>query len=639
MAVEKMRLLSIFGNYDDLDKAIKVCIDSGNFQPENASSLIGGSEGFSYISEENPYSFRLMKIREIFESFEREPKFIGDCSSVDIDEANRRVDELYDTIKSIKTHDSVVNSKIEETRRAVEQLSHFEHLDINLEDAVNCDYIRVRFGRLPFEGFEKLKRYSKEINSIFYPDSSDDVGYWGMYVTPVDKAAETDRVYASLFFERMWIRGFGGGTPASNLARLKKELAELEESKRAIDESDDVYFEEHTELFDLYYSKIRTLHDSFEVRKFAAKYHGSFFLGGWIPKKEEKAIVKALKEIDGVEVEAADPEEFKKLTPPTKIKSSFLTKAYRFYTEIYGVPSYNEVDPTGLVAVVYTLLYGIMFADLGQGIVLSIVGWFMYKFMNMKLGKILVPCGISAAVFGTVFGSVFGNEELLNPMFHALGFEEKPIEIMDSALMFIIVSIVLGVGIIVVSMLFNVVSSIKKRDMSSAIFGHNGIAGIVLYVSLILLLVNMFMGLGISTKALAIGGIFVPVVLIFLKHPLGELVMGKKPSIGSVSDFVIENFFELFEVILSYMSNTLSFLRVGAFVLIHACMMSTFAALAGITGGGVAAVIIMIFGNIFVIALEGLLVGIQVLRLNFYEIFSRFYDGDGIPFTPIKIGE
>ena len=205
--------------------------------------------------------------------------------------------------------------------------------------------------------------------------------------------------------------------------------------------------------------------------------------------------------------------------------------------------------------------------------------------------------------------------------------------------MFIIVSIVLGVGIIVVSMLFNVVSSIKKRDMRSAIFGHNGIAGIVLYVSLILLLVNMFMGLGISTKALAIGGILVPVVLIFLKHPLGELVMGKKPSIGSVSDFVIENFFELFEVILSYMSNTLSFLRVGAFVLIHACMMSTFAALAGITGGGVAAVIIMIFGNIFVIALEGLLVGIQVLRLNFYEIFSRFYDGDGIPFTPIKIGE
>ena len=202
--------------------------------------------------------------------------------------------------------------------------------------------------------------------------------------------------------------------------------------------------------------------------------------------------------------------------------------------------------------------------------------------------------------------------------------------------MFIVVSIVLGVAIIIISMLFNVFSSIKKRDFGSAIFGHNGICGIVLYSSLILLLINMFMKLGINTKALATGGILVPIILIFLKTPLGELVCGRKPKIESISDFVIENFFELFEVILSYMSNTLSFLRVGAFVLIHACMMSTFSALAGITGG-VAAIIIMAFGNVFVIALEGLLVGIQVLRLNFYEIFSRFYDGDGIPFNPVKI--
>ena len=378
------------------------------------------------------------------------------------------------------------------------------------------------------------------------------------------------------------------------------------------------------------------MHDSFEVRKYAAKYHGSFFLAGWVPKSAEKALEKGLHKIDGVEVESAEPKDVKRLTPPTKLKNSILSRAYTFFTEIYGVPSYNEVDPTGLIAVVYTLLYGIMFADLGQGFVLAIVGFLMYKLKGMRLGKILIPCGISGMIFGTAFGSVFGYENLLDPMFHALGFEEKPIEIMSSALMFIVVSIVLGVAIIIISMLFNVFSSIKKRDFGSAIFGHNGICGIVLYSSLILLLINMFMKLGINTKALATGGILVPIILIFLKTPLGELVCGRKPKIESISDFVIENFFELFEVILSYMSNTLSFLRVGAFVLIHACMMSTFSALAGITGG-VAAIIIMAFGNVFVIALEGLLVGIQVLRLNFYEIFSRFYDGDGIPFNPVKI--
>ncbi len=636
MAVEKMKLLSILGRYDDLDRVIDICIESENFQPESASEFMGDSEGFSYLSEENPYSFRLMKAKEIFEHFGTVPEFVEDCSQVDVEEANRRIDNLYETIKTITDHDTVVDTKIEDIKRAIEQLSHFEHMDINLDDVFDCDYIRVRFGRLPFDGFEKLKKYNKDISSIFYPDSSDDVGYWGMYVTPIDRAAEADRVYASLFFERLRLPSYSG-TPATTLAKLKEELKVMQESKKEIDESGDNYFEEHTDLFNLYYSKIKTLNDSFEVRKFAAKYHSSFFLAGWVPKSAEKELVDKLHSVDGVEVESAEPKDFKKLTPPTKMKNSPLTRAYKFYTEIYGVPSYNEIDPTPLIAVVYTLLYGIMFADLGQGIVLALVGAFMFKKMGMRLGKILIPCGISAALFGTAFGSVFGDEELLNPMFRAFGFEEKPIHIMDSALMFIVVSIVLGVAVIIVSMLFNVFSSIKKRDFGSAVFGHNGISGIVLYSSLILLLINMFMGLGISTKALAIGGILVPVILIFLHHPLGEIVCGRKPKIGSVSDFIIENFFELFEVILSYMSNTLSFLRVGAFVLIHACMMSTFAALAGITGGGIAAVIIMIFGNIFVIALEGLLVGIQVLRLNFYEIFSRFYDGDGIPFTPLKI--
>ena len=351
-----MKLLSILGAYGDLDKVISILINSESFQPENASEFMGESEGFSYISEENPYSFRLMKIKEIYEHFEQTPNFIKDCSSVDIDEANRRIDALYETIKTIKDHDSKVETRLDDIRKAIEQLSHFEHMDINLDDVFDCDYIRVRFGRLPFEGFEKLKRYNKDIGSIFYPDSSDDIGYWGMYVTPIDKAAEADRVYASLFFERLRLPSYHG-TPATTLAHLKEELKSLEESKKEIDESDDIYFEEHTDLFDLYYSKIVTLNDSFEVRKYAAKYHSSFFIAGWVPKSAEKSLTDALNKIEGVEVESTDPKDTKKLTPPSKIKSSFLTKAYMFYTEIYGVPSYNEVDPTGLVAIVYTLLY------------------------------------------------------------------------------------------------------------------------------------------------------------------------------------------------------------------------------------------------------------------------------------------
>ena len=99
---------------------------------------------------------------------------------------------------------------------------------------------------------------------------------------------------------------------------------------------------------------------------------------------------------------------------------------------------------------------------------------------------------------------------------------------------------------------------------------------------------------------------------------------------------VSEHFFELFEVCLSYVTNTMSFLRVGAFVLVHAGMMQVVFVLANMFGP-TGYIITVILGNILVCGLEALLVGIQVLRLEYYEMFSRFYLGDGRPFKPVKV--
>ena len=101
-----------------------------------------------------------------------------------------------------------------------------------------------------------------------------------------------------------------------------------------------------------------------------------------------------------------------------------------------------------------------------------------------------------------------------------------------------------------------------------------------------------------------------------------------------VGGFIIEGFFELFEVVLSYVTNTLSFLRVGGFVLSHAGMMLVVATLMNMTSGA-GSILVMILGNLFVMGLEGLIVGIQVLRLEFYEMFSRFFEGDGNIFNPL----
>ena len=153
----------------------------------------------------------------------------------------------------------------------------------------------------------------------------------------------------------------------------------------------------------------------------------------------------------------------------------------------------------------------------------------------------------------------------------------------------------------------------------------------------------MFMfGTNLFTPAYIICLIALPLVLIFFKHPLSNLVMGVKSTEKvSVGNFIIENFIELFEAALSFLSNTMSYLRIGGFVLSHAGMMLVVAQLAGTNTPGaeitVSTVIVYIIGNLIVMGIEGLLVGIQVLRLEFYEIFNRFYDGSGQSFRPIEI--
>jgi V/A-type H+-transporting ATPase subunit I len=121
-----------------------------------------------------------------------------------------------------------------------------------------------------------------------------------------------------------------------------------------------------------------------------------------------------------------------------------------------------------------------------------------------------------------------------------------------------------------------------------------------------------------------------------LKEPLTRLIKKKKQLIkGSKVMFCVETFFEMFEVLLSYVTNTVSFVRVGAFALSHAGMMGVVHLLAD-TASGNPNIVVLIFGNLLVMGMEGLIVGIQVLRLEFYEIFSRFYTGGGREFKPFS---
>lgn len=363
-----------------------------------------------------------------------------------------------------------------------------------------------------------------------------------------------------------------------------------------------------------------------EVKRFAGRTENVFSVAGWVPKSSYDEYLKMFEKEDNITVIVEEAESVDNLKPPTKLKNNRLVRPFQNFVEMYGLPSYNEFDPTMLFAITYTIIFGMMYGDVGHGLVLGIVGFIMAKKKNF-LGPILVRCGISSMIFGVIFSSVFGYEDKL---WHHLW---SP---MHQKMPTLIAAVGVGLVAITIVMIMNIANGIKQKNLERILFDPNGVAGIVFYWGAIITVLSVlnFLPVKVST-VLVVLFIAVPLILMFLKEPLGKLVEGRKDWMPKEKGgFIMETFFEMFELMLSYITNTVSFIRIGAFALNHAGMMLVVFKLAGMSGGS-DNIIVVILGNILVLGLEGLLVAIQVLRLQFYEMFSRYYEGDGKAFEKI----
>lgn len=644
MAVLKIKVTSIIGRMGDLDKVTAVCGKSGVFHPDNSLSFYSDTSDFTPLSEENPYSAPLQRLTDAVNVSRKKLELLSEKEMENVqftrEETESYVRSIASSLDGLQKERAQAQQQVEQYSREIEQVSHFVGMDLNLDEIHDCKYIKVRFGSLPKESFEKLKSYKQNPYIIFFPCTHDDLKYWGVYFAPIDAVSEVDRIFSSLYFERTRLAELRG-TPESGVEELRT-LRDQEIGKiQRVDAKIDALWKKEQTVCAQIYSFLTEQSIFFGIRRYAARYNDNFILTGWIPASSEEAFQKELDQLESVEYTFEGAEEELSHSPPVALKNKAVFRPFEFFVDMYGLPSYDEVDPTPFVAITYILLFGIMFGDLGQGICVSVIGWLMWKWKKMKLGKILVPCGISAAIFGALFGSVFGFEHALDPFYNnVLGLSGKPIEVMEPATTNMIIYSAVGIGIllVIVAILINIYSCIRRKHWENALFGPNGLAGLIFYTALVAGFGGQLVfGWQIVNTAYIIGLIVLPILVMFFREVLGGLVERRfdwKPE--SWGNFIMQNFFEVFEFLLSYATNTMSFLRVGAFVLVHAGMMLVVFTLAEMSSG-IAFVLIAVIGNVFVMALEGLLVGIQVLRLEFYEMFSRFFDGDGRPFNPVVV--
>lgn len=644
MAVADIKLISIVGLVEHFDQAVGVLGKSHVFHPDEVSDFYSSTKNFEHMPSGNVFADPLAELRNSLELAKFPLKYI------DVDDFKISDEELISGSKKICSEiDLLINDvasagmKLNDIKQDILRAKHFIGLNVKFDDLAKCKYIKSCFGRLPKESYGKLSNYDDNPFVNFFVCSEEENYYWGVYITPREYEDKIDRIFSGLYFEQCDISGLDA-TPKEYYDKLTKELPDYESRYNKAVDALNKYKQDNKLNILKYYSMLSQLSLFSTIKSKALTYHGKgFCIVGWIPKEYTEKLKGELEKIESVETEFVDGKDELKHSPPVRLKNNFFFRPFEFYTEMFGVPRYNEIDPTPFVAMTYVVLFGIMFADVGHGIVLSIAGLLMWKLKRMKIGKILVPCGITSAIFGCIFGSVFGFEHMLDPLYKALfGFEEKPIEVMAPSMTNYIIYFAVGIGIVllIAAIIMGIYSKFKQKNPGEAIFGVNGICGLVFYTALVGGIVcQLLLGIPIMSVGYVLGLIVLPLILLYIREPLIKLVNGNKNWMPEKpGEFLVDNFFELFEVLLSYITNTMSFLRVGAFVLVHAGMMEVVFVMAEMSGG-IGYWIIVVLGNFVVLGLEALLVAIQVLRLEYYEMFSRFYTGDGRPYEPVRLND
>jgi V/A-type H+-transporting ATPase subunit I len=672
MAIEKVLLVYIEGSLRKINKTLIKCCESDCFHINPPPDTSGSELAAKNLKDKGVYDRLAKRTKSLADGLGLTPdpnvSYDDIDYSVSVDFKNY-LDEIDGMQKALIQEKLELNASIRSENAIYQNLTQITGLDADLSELLTMKYAKARFGRLPNDSVKKLSFFSEKA-FFFYPFEQEKNYTWCLYITSKPEANSIDYLFRELGFERTKLPEYLKGSSDEATAKL---VAQMESENKRITEIDDELkkiAEREGGKLSKVYAKLTAISNSYELRSNVTVFDGKFHLSGYIPEKEKKRFTGIMDQVGGVTLTFREtaPDE----SAPVRLKNNWLFRPFEMFVKMYGLPASNGMDPTPLVGITYMLLYGMMFGDLGQGLCIMILGLILTKVTKAGLAPIIARIGFSSALFGVLYGSVFGNEEIIRPFFHIpqlyelFGYTEPPHDVFAASNMFLIMALIVGICLILLTMIINIVVSLRMKDYEAGIFSASGICGFVLYGSLVAGLGSSFaLGVDIMNPAYVICLIVLPLVLIFFKELIlhamagkgiksaktakngGNIDTGLKARLEAMNEnkgsdrktvgmFIIEGIIDLFEVCLTYITNTMSYLRIGGFVLSHAGLMLVFSIISNMFDG-VGSIIVLVIGNIFVTGFEGFIVGIQVLRLEFYELFSRFFKGGGVPFRSVSI--
>ena len=556
-----------------------------------------------------------------------------------IENAVEVVEQIEGEVKKITDRLTNETKKLEQLESNLTQLEPIEELGVQISALRNQRFIYSILGIMPTGNIDRLHDSLSRIPFVFLTLRQDNQRAVVWIASARTNAEILDRAIRSAYLIPLVLPDTYHGTPAEiikmlheNIDASRVQISELKKKLSAIKEAHEKDLQ--TLYWDIHSSRLMT--DAI-IRYGRLKY--TYLIIGWTPSNGLDDLIERIKLASKetlIESYPTSRSDVKK-DVPVALQHHKVFQSFQMLVTTYARPRYDELDPTLILAISFPIIYGAMFGDVGQGIVLALIGWLLasrkVKALEglASLSGLILSCGISATLFGFLYGSVFGYEDVLPILWI------RPIENI-----ILILEIAVGAGIFMLSIgfLIGTFNALTAKDWSRLFFQKNGLPGLLLYWSILGFGGTALLNIKAIPSFVFIIIAILSAVVIMFSELLKHLLEGRRPLISDgVSTFAIQAFFEVFETLISFLSNSLSYVRIGAFAVAHGGLNQAIFILGGLLdqGHGVGYFFILIMGNLLIILFEGLIVGIQTMRLEYYEFFSKFFVGGGKRYEPLTL--
>jgi V/A-type H+/Na+-transporting ATPase subunit I len=648
----------------DLLAVTKVLSGYGVFH-QTDSNYPGVASGSANTWQETAgqYSSLERRIQTVMQSLnldEGQPPSQDYEAMVDIDKLRSSVEQIEGEVRVTSDELSEQRKRLEQLETILHQLEPVEDVDIDISSLRDSRYMYSTLGLMPSANMDRMQTSLARVPHVFLTLRSDPNRPVVWLAGPKSNADVLDRAARSAYLDPLNLPTDYQGTPGEIIKSIRNTI---DSTRRRLDELQETLNrlgrERQGQLRDLLWQAhtSRVLSDA--IVRYGQLKH-TYVVTGWVPTDSLEELTRRLRQ--------ASPEILIENLPtsrtshnsnvPVALFNNRYLRPFQMLVNTYARPRYGEIDPSILIAITFPILYGAMFGDLGQGLVLLTAGLLMHNKVIMKgmsgLGLLIAYCGFFAAVFGVLYGSFFGFEG--EHFTETFGFEFTPLWLspIHDILRVLGLAIDVGIVLLIIAYLLGMYGHLRARDWGHLFFGHNGLITFLFYLCFLALLGNFLGSTPIAPQvAVAIGSLPLPFAALALIFGLGIMfsevfihwIEGHRPliearGIGGFIMYLVQAFMDWFEVVISQLSNTLSYVRVGAFAVAHGGLSLAFFRLAELIGGGEHGLgywIMLIIGNIFFLTLEALIVGIQTMRLHYYEFLGKFFTGGGLRFEPLAV--